>query len=126
MLKNHKYFVSLVIWLGVIFTLSLFSFKIDADPKLTNEDKLVHLFFYFVLTILLFRYFKKETRIDLVNKNGLILSIIFAFTYGTVIEFFQWAFTTTRSAEWNDVLANSLGILTAAVFLKLLGKLQKS
>lgn len=126
MLKKHKYLVSLVIWLGVIFTLSLFSFKIDADPKLANEDKLAHLFFYFVLTVLLSRFFKKEIRVDLVNKNGLVLSVIFAFTYGTVIEFLQWAFTTTRSAEWKDVLANSLGILTAVIFLKLLEKLQKS
>jgi VanZ family protein len=125
-LKNHKYFIFLVIWLGVIFTLSLFSFKIDADPKLANEDKIAHLFFYFVLTILLIQFFKKEISIDLIHKNGLTLGIILAFTYGTIIEFLQWAFTTTRSAEWNDVLANSLGILIAVVFLKLLGKLQKS
>jgi VanZ family protein len=125
-LKNHKYFIFLIIWLSVIFTLSLFSFKIDADPKLANEDKLVHLFFYFVLTVLLIKFFKKEISIDLVNKNGLILGIIIAFTYGTIIEFLQWAFTTTRSAEWNDILANSLGIIIAIVFLKLLGKLQKS
>lgn len=126
MFKHHKYFILLIFWLGVIFTLSLFTFKVDADPKLANEDKFVHFFFYFVLTILLIQFFKKETSIDLVHKNWLTLSIILAFTYGTVIEFFQWAFTTNRSAEWNDVLANSIGIATSVLFLKILGKLQKS
>ena len=126
MFKHHKYFILLIFWLGVIFTLSLFSYKIDADPKLANQDKIAHLFFYFVLTILLIQFFKKEISIDLVNKNGVTLSIILAFTYGTIIEFLQWAFTTTRSAEWNDVLANSLGISIAVISLNLLGKLQKS
>lgn len=84
-------------------------------PKigLENSDKYVHFIFYFVLTILLF--------LNIIVKNNfckaIFGSILIAVFYGIIIEGIQEALTSTRKAEWRDVLFNSLGSLAAALVL---------
>ncbi len=54
---------------------------------------------------------------------ALIKSCILAFIYGIIIEILQGELTTSRSADFNDVLANSIGIVIG-ILLVFLAKTQ--
>lgn len=82
--------------------------------QLPNKDKIAHFVFYFVFSILWFRFF-----VDLKSsKNKIRLAILIflvASVLGMTMEVMQYLFTTTRSAEWADVIANSSGSLAGLV-----------
>lgn len=50
---------------------------------------------------------------------ALIKSCILAFIYGIIIEILQGELTTSRSADFNDVLANSIGIVIGILLVSL-------
>ncbi|WP_088390492.1 VanZ family protein [Flavobacterium columnare] len=106
------------IWLALCWTcLILFlSFKAPAlNPKYTfpNEDKVVHFTFYFVFVFLWARYLLKNRGLNL--KKMMIL-ILIAILISVLIEIGQEFLTTNRSAEIEDIIANSLGATSSAVF----------
>lgn len=82
--------------------------------QLPNKDKIAHFVFYFVFSMLWFRFF-----INLRSPKNKIRLAIFLFlvasVLGMTIEAMQYLFTTTRSAEWADVIANCSGSLTGLV-----------
>jgi VanZ family protein len=94
--------------------LSLFSLK--SLPKLevqfTFGDKLVHAVFYFILTILHYLYQKLENK-KYTDRTALYIVVSFSFIYGMVIEGLQYMLPYKRSADWLDVVANTVGILLA-------------
>ena len=59
--------------------------------------------------------------------DTLIKKWTFVFTIGTtvglIIEFIQYTFIPSRSGEWLDVIANSVGILTMLFSIYLLKKM---
>lgn len=77
-----------------------------------NIDKVVHFFFYLVLSYLLFLFFKDKGNNTLKLKVFLYPFLI-SVAFGILIEIFQEIFTTTRSADVYDVLANSFGTFIA-------------
>jgi VanZ family protein len=85
-------------------------------------DKLVHLGFFFVLTVLMFN--GKITYQHNYNYNVLtILKIILlTFAIGGGIELLQYKFFTYRSAEWWDLGADMLGVSMAVFSYVLLHK----
>lgn len=96
-----------------------------------NSDKLVHLLVYSFFTGLWFCYFyglkpKKDN-----FSTSLIKSCGLAFIYGIIIEILQESLTTSRSGDFKDLIANSIGIaigallvfLMKAQFIKLKSKL---
>lgn len=113
MLKKKLLILTLCFWVILITILSLVSFRKIPKIGLEYSDKYVHFTFYFVLTILLF--------LNVIVKNNfckaIFISILIAVFYGIVIEGMQEAFTSTRKAEWGDVMFNSLGSLSAALVL---------
>jgi len=74
-------------------------------------DKLVHLGFFFVLTILLF-YGKIQTQRSYEFRILTILKVvIITFMLGGIIELIQWKIFTYRSAEWWDLGCDMLGVM---------------
>jgi VanZ family protein len=82
---------------------------IDMGMPSTGWDKSNHLLAFSVLALLGLRAYPGRTRAVLA---GLL-------TYGVLVEVFQ-SFTPNRSADWQDVLADSVGLLTGWA-LQLLG-----
>jgi VanZ family protein len=119
-LKKISFWTALS-WSGIIVYLCLIKSSNIPIVDITNLDKLVHAFFYFVFTLLWFFvfdfYFKNTNRIKL-----LFISFLSSFFFGIVIEIFQAVFTTTRNGDVLDVLANSTGALVAIVLLIVLDK----
>ena len=76
-----------------------------------DSDKVVHLLAYAVFVCLwfLFFYVLKQKKDNF--SRALIKSCGLALIYGIIIEILQGELTTSRSADFKDVLANSVGIL---------------
>jgi VanZ family protein len=74
-------------------------------------DKMVHLGFFFVLTVLLF--FGKIRQQNSYNYRALtIVKIVFInVALGGGIELLQWKVFTYRAAEWWDFIADMIGLM---------------
>ncbi len=84
-------------------------------------DKVIHAFFHFVFVLLWFLFFKKKLKSTNLFKP-LTISFVFSIIFGTVIEMLQQFFTSTRSGDSLDVLANLSGAALAVVGIVLLNK----
>lgn len=84
------------------------------EVQLSFGDKLVHAFFYFVLTITSYLYLSKDYK-KFKNSVALRISAIGSFIYGMIIEGLQHILPYKRSADWLDVLANGIGTLIAFI-----------
>lgn len=82
-----------------------------------NADKLVHFVLFFIFTVLLYFTRNKITRIYLIG--------VPVFT-GILIEILQHLTGLGRTFEWMDILADTLGILLAYLFLRILYRLELS
>ncbi|GAB4457352.1 MAG: hypothetical protein Fur0028_11900 [Bacteroidales bacterium] len=80
--------------------------------KIPYIDKVIHFIWYYVLYISWYSYFlKKNVRfIKIRYRLFLILTIV---CFGWVIELFQQYVFIKRSAELNDFIADSMGVIVA-------------
>jgi VanZ family protein len=112
-LERKLYFVIGTLWTVVVLAACLLSSETIAKaPRfdIPYKDKLAHFTFYFVFSIIWFKYYVKSNP----NTSRIKLSIrIFtiASLMGGIVEVLQYYFTASRSAEWADELANCLGSL---------------
>lgn len=109
LLLGLKFIFLAVVWTMLITTLSLITIE---EPsafvlQLPFKDKVVHFMFYFVFVILWCLGLKEKT------KNFRVKVLLVAVFYGIIIEVLQHAVTINRTADFYDVLANSLGALLA-------------
>lgn len=81
-------------------------------------DKCVHVVFHFALTFFWFLFFSKQLQIEAVFKP-LMYSVLLSFVFGIAIEIAQALFTTTRSADVLDVLANTTGEMIAVLIISI-------
>lgn len=99
-------------WAGFILYLCLIRISELPEVKIPYVDKIVHVFFYFVFSVLWFYtfrfYFRKQSRAKLLK-----IVFIMAFLFGVTIELFQTFFTNYRTGDVTDVMANTSGILLA-------------
>lgn len=93
----------------MITVLSLVSFEKNKIISIANTDKLVHFSFYFILTLLLLK------SIQTISKFKYLIVIALSLIYGIIIEIFQTYFTSTRSGDLFDVIANFTGIICAII-----------
>lgn len=115
MLKNI-FLIGALFWTGVILFFCLENAKNIPVIDILHVDKIIHVIFHFVFAILWFLYFKKKFN----TSNGvnlLVFTVFVSFVFGIVIELIQQYFTTTRSADILDILANVFGALLAAVLI---------
>ncbi|WP_281766311.1 VanZ family protein [Neptunitalea lumnitzerae] len=89
--------------------------------EIENFDKLVHAGFHFIGTILWYLFIKLELK-NKYLRHSLILAMAIDFLYGCIIEVLQKVLTETRHADLFDILSNAVGIVIAAVLVKIIIK----
>lgn len=119
LVPKQLYLVAAFIWAGVIAFFCLV--QLDTVPlgNVSNLDKVVHLFFHFVLTVLCFLFLDKHTNSANFWKSGLF-SVLFSVVFGIGIEIAQELYTVTRHADVFDVLANVSGAILGIAIIFLL------
>ncbi len=117
LVPKQIYFLAALLWAGVIAFFCLIQLNNVPLGEVSNLDKLVHVFFHFVLTMLCFLFVQKYT--NAINSlKPILISLLFSVFFGIGIEIAQELFTTTRHADVFDVLANLSGaILGVAVII---------
>lgn len=81
----------------------------------TNSDKAIHATAYFIMCSLwfLFLFFKGlKTK---PRKTALWVAALWSLFFGMVIEILQLDFTTYRTGDYKDMIANSTGVLLSAI-----------
>ena len=92
---------------------SLAEINTEATFSIKHQDKIFHFAAYAVLCFLFFLSFYKLE----LNKSILYAALL-AFTFGTIIEFFQSITPHSRVSDVQDLFANTLGILTMLIILR--------
>jgi hypothetical protein len=98
-----------ILWAVVVFGLHAMSSK--SFPKISfwenlGPDKIVHAFMLFIATALA----------GFSGWGKLKSASVWIFA-GVLLEYYQFYFTTDRSFDWFDVLADSLGVMLALILL---------
>ena len=87
------------------------------------SDKLLHFIFYAIFSFFLFLLSHKLT----LGLNSFIKKWTFVVTIGTIvgvgIEFIQYSLIPSRSGDWLDLLANSVGLITMLSSIYLLKRI---
>lgn len=112
-MRKKIYLYSAIFWSGLILYLCLENAHNLKEITIPNFDKFIHIVFHFVFTILWFLYLKKKFKTSN-NVHLLAVTLIVSFIFGIAIELMQQYFTTTRSADIFDILANLFGAFLAA------------
>ena len=114
---RFTYFVlPIFLFAGTIFYISSLSIVSVPSLGIDFEDKLIHMFVYFIFGWLLIRalHFGKH---EPISKKMMIVSILIGFLYGFSDELHQY-FVPGRSSEFWDWLADAIGILLGTEFYR--------
>jgi VanZ family protein len=111
-------------WSGVILFFCLIKASDLPQVEVPNLDKAVHATFHFVFTVLWFLFFKKKLKTSNIFRP-LVIAYLFSFFFGSAVELMQEFFTTTRSADVIDELANLSGATLAVIAVVLLNKFNR-
>lgn len=112
-LLERKFLIIAIVWTSLIAILCLISLNNVPSIPVKGKDKVVHFLFYFGYVIFWYKAFRN---------SKLFLVVISALFYGIIIEVLQPIITTTREADFYDVIANSLGAFSAMLFLNFMRK----
>lgn len=119
LLELKNLFLCLAIgWTLLIAILCLVTFKDLPTIGIAGADKDVHFLFHFGFTILWYLYVNSKK-----SKPSLLKIGLASLLYGISLEIAQGVFTTTRSADAMDVLANATGAGIAIVAILMTRKL---
>lgn len=108
-----------LVYTGLIGWLSLAKVFIPVDFKVEGSDKIGHLLAYFVFAIVWFLFFFYSEKLHKKFAESWIWAAGLSFVFGVLMEIFQAVLTSYRSPEWNDILANTSGIVFAVFILKI-------
>lgn len=120
---HNKFF-----WAAVVWTIFITYFCLTSPSQIPNaswlhvphKDKVVHFIFYFVFTLLWSLYLWSGNIFS--SKKAIVITFLIAVIFGIFIEICQGLFTTNRSADVMDALANTAGSATAVLALWFLQK----
>lgn len=118
--KKRIVFLALALFWTISITVAcLVSMTNVPNVNVDDADKIAHLGFYAIFSILWFLYLR--TNIKNTKKLFLIVFIL-SVSFGIMIEICQSVFTENRQADVNDAIANtigaSLGLVIMAVYNK--------
>lgn len=85
------------------------------DIGVSFGDKIFHCFAYLILTFLwvnamVMQFYLKKIK-------AIIYASMFSVVFGIVIEVLQGSVTLVRAADFNDVIANTIGVVIAVIVL---------
>ena len=112
---TFKNFWVFTLWLLVILYLSFTPLSDWPQPSIFQKiyfDKVVHIFMYSMLSLLLLRSLYRQNNHRELPPPSIIAALIFCAGLGVAIEFLQPVLTMFRKFEWLDMLANATGALT--------------
>jgi VanZ family protein len=113
MQKVITHYLPPLIWAGIIFYLSSIpNLKITQSSWDTLLRSLAHIFFYFVLFLLILRSTGSTTKRN--STISAILSVLYAFS-----DEWHQSFVPTRVADPFDLMLDSTGVLLGVIFSKL-------
>jgi len=114
-----KLFFGLAIFYTLFLAvLSVISLKLLPSTGIDYADKIAHFAAYFLLYTLWYLSMKKE----LIAKYFILL-FLGCIGYGIILELIQGEFTSERSADYLDAVANTVGVLSSVLVMYLLSKL---
>ncbi|RCU58897.1 hypothetical protein DU428_01275 [Oceanihabitans sediminis] len=90
------------------------------DFEYSNADKIYHFIAYFFLSSLWFVVLFKRYKLPFYK--SLLYSVVASILFGIIIEVLQAILTDYRSADYMDVLANTIGVSTTVITLLILKK----
>jgi len=82
--------------------------------EMLSFDKWVHAGMFFVLCSLIFFHILQKSRSSLTIHIFFVIAIV----YGGSLEIMQGTLFSNRSADWNDVIANTIGCVFGLMFYK--------
>lgn len=113
---NIRYFVPAIVWAFLIWSLSTTSSLPPIPWNFLSPDKIGHLVFYAILTILLIGGLVHSLSWKQKGaKSWILFCMIIAGLYGLSLEFVQ-ATIPGRSFDYADMFANFIGTLLGALF----------
>jgi VanZ family protein len=118
-LARKVFFIAGLLWTCFIVYACLA--EASSIPKtsffnIPNKDKVAHFTFYFVFSVIWFLFSNKKNSSKKAKiRTGIVIFTIATFLGGGV-ELGQYFFTNSRSAEWADFFANSLGSAIGILF----------
>lgn len=109
--KVFKYWIPVLVWMGVIFSFSSFPTKPAGGIYWVDfvVKKSAHIIEYGFLTILLYRALKSS---GVKSKNAALWAILFSVLYGASDEYHQ-SFTPGREPRVRDVFFDTIGSVLA-------------
>lgn len=115
----------LIVWLLTIFILCATPGNYIPSVswlELLSFDKLVHAGMFFILNSLFFLLVFKQ------DQKTLFLFLYFSLSvaYGVALEWMQANVFTNRSADWQDIVANTIGCTLALLFYNKLKRIFSS
>lgn len=120
MLRSSAYFLPAIGWAVIIYSLSTNTMVINGPfdwLDFISIDKIGHLVFYSILSVMLQWGFYKAIGIHQSLPSRYIwISIIVANIFGIIMEYLQYKYYPNRFFDIADMLANALGIFIG-VFL---------
>ena len=106
-----------ILWAILIFVLCATPGQYIPSEKwleLIGFDKLIHASIFFILLSLVFLKAFKHQQSTFV----FVMTFIFAFFYGVILEFMQANYFSNRSADFYDIAANTAGCVIAVLIFK--------
>ncbi|MEM6684824.1 MAG: VanZ family protein [Bacteroidota bacterium] len=117
-MRKYIFLFIAIAWTIAITIVSLVPVKEPEALQFLYADKLVHIGIYFFFTIVWFMAFSKGITTNTLQKNALLFSGVFSFLYGIAIELMQENLVISREGDWQDALANTIGIIVAIFIIK--------
>ena len=104
---------AIAVFLGILLLSTVFSAPVQVDGA-NVSDKLLHAFAYsvFLLTV---GFGLIQSKLYTL-KRMLICSLLII-AYGTSLEWVQYTFFPDRYFEWQDALANTVGVVTGQLLI---------
>lgn len=114
----HKqfYFFAAISWTILMLYVCLMKSSDVPSINIVGIDKIVHILLHLFFTFFWGITLVKNGRVSSFSKV-VYVSFLLSFLFGLLIEFIQGYFTTSRSADVTDILANVFGALFAIALL---------
>jgi len=119
LLERNAYIISFALT-AIIIYLSLSPLE-NLPIKISVSDKILHALAYVFLTLSWFFAVKKSHQ----ETKSKLLIIVAIFIFGVIMEVLQEKLTANRTMDYQDVIANTVGILLALSSFNLLFEIYK-